>query len=418
MRLLFVTPYYKPAYVYGGPVRSIPALCESLAAMGANVTVHTTDANGRGSLSAAASGQKHLNGVEVRYFRRRGTRTYYYSSDLARACLRDARHFDLIYVFSNWCYPLLPACRAARSASVPCVVSPRTSFMSEAWKRKRLKKLIYHLLVERASINSAAALHYTSTFELEQSRWLRLKPRAFVIPNPVDRTEFQRKQARGGFRRKHGIPDDLPVILCLGRLEHRKGLDLTLTGFAGMPSGGARLVIAGPDEDGQLARLRLLAQNLGIEGRVVFTGMLDSAQRIQAFADADIFLLTSRSENFGVAVVEAMAAGLPVIVSNLVGIAPEISRFGAGITVALDPRAISTALTTLASSPCMRHALGIRGVQLAGTLFDPRAVAQKMMERFHSIIAACPRPAGRSRARLPKGVTAACSSKEPAGCAS
>ena len=388
MHLLFVTPFYKPAYTYGGPTRSIPALAEGLASLGVEVTVYTTNANGKQNLPLDAGKPSYLDGVEVVYFNRDIPGSYFYTRQLGIACHRNANIFDAIYVASNWAYPLIPACKSAGNAKRPYIITPRTSFMQKTWKGKFLKKWVYHYGIERRLINRAAAVHYTSDLECHESTWLNLRPSSFIVPNPVDIREFAHLPQRGTFREAHHISLGEKIILYLGRIEARKGLDLTLSAFAQIASDfpTSRLVLAGPDEDNYSVTLRELAAQLGIAERVQFTGYLNSHQRLEAYADSDIFILSSRSENFGMAVVEAMACGLPVIVSDLVGLAPVIKNDSAGLVTPLTPDDITAAIRALLQDEQLCKQFGYKGIQVAYERFAPKAVAQQMLQAFETTL--------------------------------
>jgi glycosyltransferase involved in cell wall biosynthesis len=386
-RILVVTPFYKPAYVYGGPTRSIPALCEGWVSLGVEVTVYTTNANGAVNLPVSTEQGYEINGVTVQYFQRRLRGNYFYSPDLAQACHIGVKQFDLVYIASNWGYPFIPVCRAAIHSGIPFVITPRTSFMRETWKGKYLKKLAYHRLFERSLITRAVAIHYTTTFEVTESVWLGLNVPFFVVPNPVDIEEFSQLPETGGFRNKYSIERDAKIILFLGRIEVRKGIDLTLRAFSSVKNEfpDARLVLAGPEEDGYLDTVMRMANSLGVLDRLTVTGFLNAWQRLEAIVDADIFILTSYSENFGMALVEAMAGGLPVLISDRVGIGDDVSDTGAGIVAPLNPDAIARGLAYMLSCPEQRRTMGQQGKQ-AAQKYQPRKVAELMLTELEPFI--------------------------------
>lgn len=390
MKLLIVTPFYKPAYIYGGPTRSVPSLAEAIAATGTEVTVFTTNANGKGSLDVASDSTVEVDGVSVRYFRRDFPGSYFFSTQLTYACFRQVSQFHLVYVISNWGFPFLPACSAAWRAKTPYVVTPRTALMRRTWKGTHVKKALYHSVFERILLNRASAIHYTSELEQAESRWLNLHRRSFIVPNPVSIDEFNHLPAKGQFRKKWNISSDSWIVLFLGRIEPRKGLDLTLQGFSQIvdvvPS--AQLVIAGPEEDNYRATLQRKAKQLGVDNHLLFTGHLNGTDRLTALVDADVFILTSYSENFGMAVVEAMACGLPVIVSDQVGLADLIHQENAGLITQLEPESISTALLTLLQDPDLASKIGETGKIVARRSFAPDAVAQRMLQEFDNVLAA------------------------------
>jgi len=391
VKLLFVTPFYKPAFIYGGPTRSLPALCEALVAEGSEVSVYTTDAKGSGSLDIPLGIAQDVKGVKVHFYRRVWGGNYYFAPDLIKACYNNVGKFDLMYIYSTWTYPFVPCCRAAHRAAVPYVVSPRTSFMRETWKGKQLKKWAYHFLVERHWITKASALHYTTNLELRESEWLGLRTPFFIVPNPVDQTEFSCLPARGVFRAAQNIAADAKVVLYLGRIEPRKGLDLTLAAFAQASSREPRafLVLAGPEEENYGAILKQIVAQLGIVDRVIFTGYLDAETRLKALVDADLFVLTSYSENFGMAVVEAMAAGLPVILSDMVGIAEDVREEQAGIVVPLSVEEIARKMSEVLSSEELRRDLSRKAIRVARERFSPMKVADIMLGELGKIVGKC-----------------------------
>jgi glycosyltransferase involved in cell wall biosynthesis len=382
MKLLVVSPFYKPAYEFGGPARSVPLLCEAMANLGVEVTVFTTNAQGDHSLPVEPNLPMMIDDVQVTYFERDILNRYFYSRKLAHACTQHAKDFDSIYIVSNWGYPLIPICRAAQKHTIPYIVSPRTAFMRTTWTGKYLKKMAYHQLVERSLINGAQALHYTSPLEMDESAWLRLKPVPWINPNPVDLSEIEHMPPRGTWRKARGIPDETRLILYLGRIEARKGIDLTLEAFAKIAhlEKDVVLVLAGPDEDNYVSLLQALCQEYELIDRVIFTGYLDSQTRLAALADADIFVLTSRAENFGVAVVEAMAAGIPVLVSNFVGLAPTIEGSKVGLVTSLDSDDIARKLMQLLASQDLRSAFGRQARIVANVNYSPTQVARTMLE--------------------------------------
>ena len=141
--------------------------------------------------------------------------------------------------------------------------------------------------------------------------------------------------ARSRFRRKYQISDTEQIILYLGRIEHRKGLDLSLEAFARVSREFLKcvFVVAGPEEDGYREILEEKASKLKVDQKVLFTGYLNPVERLEAFMDADLFILNSYSENFGMAVVEAMASGLPIITANLPGVRGVIEENVNGLLV-------------------------------------------------------------------------------------
>jgi glycosyltransferase involved in cell wall biosynthesis len=390
MHIGVVVPYYKPASVYGGPVRSVSALCEGLTKAGARVTVLTTNANGAGFLTVPTGQAVEVDGVPVSYYERRGAglaASYYYSPGLRRACREKIREMDAVYICATWTYGMLAGAGAAGAAGVPFVVSPRGSFMTWSMSQKRLKKRAYLALVERRLVNGAAAIHCTSSLEEQQLRPWGFRPPVTVIPNGLDLTPFERLPARGALRLALGVPPEGTLSLFVGRLHRMKRLDLMIAAFAGVarerPT--AHLLIVGPEGDGSGKRAQEQVAGLGLSDRVHFAGLLEGTALMQAYADADVQVLLSHRENFAMVVAEAMAAGLPVLVTEEVGLAAEVVQAGAGYRVAAEPAGAGPGWSGLLGDPELRRSMGERGRELVGRHFASEAVSARMLEFLRQI---------------------------------
>ncbi len=390
MRILFVASYYKPAYVYGGPVRSVPALAEQLAALGHEVTIFTTNANGDVDLDVPTDKPVEVDGLSVHYFRRSSglSGRYFYAPDLGRACRKDVAKHDIVYVSATWTYPFVAAGWSARHAEVPYVVCPRGSFMEWSMGRKWLKKRIYLQLVERRFTEAASAIHCTSEMELEQIKHWKFKSPAVLIPNGVDLRPFQSLPPKGSLRQALGIPASAPVSLYVGRMHVMKRIDRTVEAFSSvvrtLPD--AHMILVGPDEDGSGERARRWVTQHGLSDRVHFTGGLTGNQLLQAYVDSDLLVLLSHRENFGMVVVEAMAAGLPVLVSSNVGLGSDVQNAGAGVVVDADSPEVEAAWLDLLKSQNQHTDMANAARQIAQSRFSSEAAAQQMSDLFERII--------------------------------
>ena len=205
---------------------------------------------------------------------------------------------------------------------------------------------------------------------------------------------FARLPARGAFRAKYLNGFKGALLLYLGRLNAKKGLDVLLNAMqqvhAKMPD--ARLAIVGAGDPPEFAaQVQAWVQADGLAQNVVMPGLLMGAEKLQAFADADIFVLPSHAENFSFAMFEAMAARLPVVISDTLNFAPEIARMGAGRVVAREPRAFAEALMQLLAAPDTRHAMGEQGAQLAAR-YSWSAVGKQMERALEAVIRNEPLP--------------------------
>ena len=219
--------------------------------------------------------------------------------------------------------------------------------MLDPWsmRQRPFRKMAYMTWRLRRNLNNAASIHCTSEGERDLLERLHLRAPRIVEPNGVDLAEFVNLPQRGAFRNRYSGIGDRPIVLFLGRLHYKKGLDLLIPAFASGTSGEVMLVIAGPDGDGYQAKIERLVDLYKLNDRVLFTGMLYGRERIEALADADLFVLPSYQENFGIAVVEALSAGCPVLVSDKVNIHKQITDAGVGGMVPTRVDSLAMALT-------------------------------------------------------------------------
>jgi glycosyltransferase involved in cell wall biosynthesis len=256
-------------------------------------------------------------------------------------------------------------------------------------QQKWLKKRLWLALIERRLINKAAAIHCTSILEEEQLKQWHFKPPSVVIPNPLDMTPFQQLPERGKLRQSLGIPSNGTLSLFVGRLHKMKRLGLMIEAFAKVTEriSDGHLLIVGPEGDGSGERAKKQVFELGLSDRVHFAGMLTGAPLMQAYADADMLVLLSYRENFGMVVAEAMAAGLPVLVSREVGLAEEVAQAGAGFVVPAEVGQVAQAWQEILAKSDLRQAMGQRGKALVQQRFASDVVARQMLGLLASISA-------------------------------
>lgn len=388
MKFLFVAPFYKPAYVYGGPTRSIPSLCEGLARRGNKVEVVTTNANGDSTLEVRVGKPVDVDGVKVTYYPQSTIAgRFFYSPALKQACFERADEFDFVYVYGIWNYPAIAAGSACRRQGVPYIVSPRTGLMRWPMRQGWYRKKLYLWLLGQRYLDGAWAMHYTTEVEKRESEQRKIDTPGFVVPNCMDFSEFDALPESGLFREEFGISVKAPLLLFLGRIEPRKGVEISLRAFAEAKrdTPEAQFVVAGPGDDEYVAQLREQADDLRIDDATHFPGYVDASERLRALVDADVFILTSHTENFAMAAVEAMAAGTPVLLSDEVGVAENAADAGAGVSVALDEREVTNELRHLLADPSLRNEMGAQGPPHVRETYRPDAVAPQMIEAIEEL---------------------------------
>jgi glycosyltransferase involved in cell wall biosynthesis len=190
---------------------------------------------------------------------------------------------------------------------------------------------------------------------------------------------------RGEFRRKFAAFNGRPIVVFLGRVHPGKGVELLLPAFARMGHRDAMLAIVGPDSRNYLAQMRGEVQRLGLQDRVIFAGMMPGRSRIEALVDADLFALPSEHENFGIAVLEALAAGAPVIISDQVGICKEVTEAGVGEAVPLDADRLAAALDAWLADAPRRAEASQRARQLVFERFTWDQIARRWNDVYREL---------------------------------
>jgi glycosyltransferase involved in cell wall biosynthesis len=393
VNILVFTPYYKPAYIYGGPARSIPALCEGLTKGGANVTVFTTNANGLGKVIAVPTNLPlDIDGVVVSYFSVDWplARLYpFYSSRLGQACKSYISKFDVVYIAGNWTYPVWAGASSAERTKTPYIISPRGSFMKWSMGEKMFKKRVYLALLERRIVNHAAAIHVTSLLEKAQLRKWNFTPPVFTIPNGINIKPFTHLPQRGKLRDSLGIPQKSTVSLFVGRLHKEKRLDLIIKSFANFSQelSNTHLLIVGSDQDGTGKMAKDLVSRLCLSSQVHFLGPLIGDNLMQAYVDSDLLVLMSHRENFGMVVLEALAIGLPVLLTKEVGLADEIEQSKSGLVVEANEIEAGKVWRNLLLEQDVRESMGKKGAALVCDRFETGIVASKMADLLHLVSA-------------------------------
>lgn len=363
MRILHVVPTYFPARRYGGPIVSVHGLCRALAARGHDVQVFTTNVDGPGTLDVPVAKNVDVDGVQVRYFPSPQPRLYW-SPAMRRALAAETRAFDVVHTHAVYLWPGVAAARTARSAGVPYVISPRGMLVPELIARKsRIVKSLWLRLLEQRAFAHASAIHFTSQLEWDDARRVALPlPSPIVIPNGVDLPP------------RPDVTRDDRTLVFLGRVTWKKGLDRVIEA---LPRLGARLLVAGNDEEGLTPRLRELAARNG--ATVEFLGPVYGPAKDELLARATLFVLLSTSENFGNAVLEALAMETPVVLSEGVGLAGDVVRAKAGV-LGLDD------VPALLADRARREEMGRNGRALVESRFAWPAIAEQMERAYGGLL--------------------------------
>ncbi len=392
MKILHIASSYWPAFEFGGPIQSVHLLNKFLVKQGIEITVFTTNA-GLKNKKNLLFGRHNLEGVEVVYFPYTGAKNFNYSPELKKALKKEIENFDLVHITGVWNYPIFAAASCAKRHKKPYIISPRGTLYEETFFGgsilSKVKKSIYWPLVAKKIIENSESLHFTTQDEAEKTiEFLNLKNNYFIVPNGLDLGQFLKDLPQKGYFKSKYLPLGNDYILILGRLNWKKGFDILVPAFAEVLKEypDLYLAIVGPDEKNYQKIIKKLIQKNNIKDRVIFTGLLKGKEKLGAYLDARAFVLPSYSENFGMVVLEAMACGLPTIISNKVGIYKEVEKHQAGLIAKANPKSISWALLNVLKNPNLAGSLSENGKNLVKQVYDIKEVAKNMAREYDKIV--------------------------------
>jgi glycosyltransferase involved in cell wall biosynthesis len=385
VRILHVIPHYYPAVRYGGPIRSVHGLAAATGALGHEVHVYTTNVDGPGVSDVPTGAPVKRDGVSVWYFPAGFGRKVFRSPAMDRKLDQAVPNFDIVHIHYIWVWPTVAAATAARRHRVPYVLSPRGMLVADLIRRKsQLAKRTWLMLFDRRNVEAAAAVHVTAESEAAELRALGLKPRRIkVIPNGID-TPGNTGLAAGAPASASSQVGSAPYVLFLGRISWKKGLDRLISAIAVVE--GVDLVIAGYDENNYQASAERLAAQAGVRARVRFIGPVDGDAKWALIRAASCLVLPSYNENFGMAVIEGMAAGCPVVVTEEVGLADVVRESGSGLVASGRPGDLAKAIASVVRSPESRREMGAAGVRTTRERFGWPAIARQVQALYFSCL--------------------------------
>jgi glycosyltransferase involved in cell wall biosynthesis len=386
MKILHVIANLAPRY--GGPSKACWEMARAVAGLGHQVSIYTTNQDGPEVLPVPTDTPVWREGVEVRYFPVQPPRYWSPSSGLARALRQEIRNVDLVHVHNLYLFHDLVAGRYCRLFGVPYLIQPHGSLDPFIYGRHRWRKRVMEWGFQNRAIRRAAAILFTTAAERELAAPFTLGTPGVVVPLGLDLDEFAALPAPGEFRRRHPELGAKHIILFFGRINFKKGLDIVAQAFGivARRRQDVHLVIAGPDNEGWGARVRTWLAAEGVEASTTFTGMVLGPEKLAVLRDAGLFVLPSYSENFGLAVIEAMAAGLPVIISDRVNIWQEVEAGRAGRIIPCDPTALADQMLDLLDHPEVAADLAKKGRALVEESFQWPRIAARLAEAYGRII--------------------------------
>jgi glycosyltransferase involved in cell wall biosynthesis len=328
MNILHVIPTYKPAYIYGGPIYSSSALCEQLVADGHEVTVLTTTANGDVELPVPPGVAQDVDGVKTLYFKRVTKDNTNFSPDLVKFLYKNIKKYDAVHIHSWWNLVAIFTVLICYIKRVRPVFSPRGMLCqyiletNHPFQKKIIQTVIGNRLLPKVKF------HATSTMEVHEIKEMYPSSQVEEIFNFVS------------------VPETPPVakapigekikFLFMSRIDPKKGLELLFKGLS-MVQFPYELTIAGPYKDEYVDQLKALTREYKIDQHIKWVGPVYGDAKFKLLYDHDVMVLTSYNENFANIVIESLAMGTPVLISNMVGLSAYIANNNLGWISTIDP---------------------------------------------------------------------------------
>lgn len=371
--------------VHGGPSRAIVAMERALTAAGANVTTATTDDDGPGRRLRRDDRMAEANGATRIYFRKQ-IEFYKIAPALAPWLWKNVQRFDVVHIHALFSFASVVAGVIARLRRVPYVVRPLGTLSSFGMTERRpwLKRISLRL-IEAPLLRGAAYVHLTSQSELDEARSLGLRFNGGVIPLGVERCDIPPVEPEA---RRTASPDVARrTLLYLSRIDRKKNIEGLLSAFAmvARQRQNVTLNIAGDGPAEYVETLKAHAAALSIDRRVEWLGHVEGDAKSAVLAAADIFVLPSYSENFGIAAVEAMLAGRSCILADGVGVAREAAAAAACRVTTPAAPALAEAIVQLLDNDAERESIGRRAAAFAQREYSTAVMAQRLIALYAAL---------------------------------
>ncbi|GAB4523132.1 MAG: glycosyltransferase [Pleurocapsa sp.] len=388
MRILQVVPSF--SLVYGGPSQMIRGFSRALADAGAEITVLTTNSNGdagQAPLDVPLGRAIAEENYQVVYFPCFPFRRYKFSLPLCQWLTVHSGEYDLAHIHALFSPVSTLAATIARYQKLPYILRPLGTLDPADLQKKKFFKQIYGRLLEKPNLAAAAGIHFTSEEEARISARFGAKTQDLVIPLGVNMPQLPEKNK---VRQDLGIDNNIPLILYMSRLDRKKGLDLLLPALEQLQATGwdFHLVLAGgnPQNPDYEREIKNRIENSALKSRSTLTGFVQGELKLGLLQDADLFVLPSYYENFGIAVAEAMAVGTPVVISDRVHIYQEIQTAQAGWITSCGVEDLINALSLALRSPEERKQRGNNAYNLVQQKYNWQAIAKQTMGIYEEII--------------------------------
>lgn len=376
--------------VYGGPSQMVRGLSAGLANVGADVTVLTTDSNGdidQPPLEVPLNQPVSTDGYQIRYFRCAPFRRYKFSTGLLSWLTSHSNDYDIAHIHALFSPVSSMAAAIARFRHLPYILRPLGTLDPADLQKKRQLKQIYAALLEGPNIAGATAMHFTSQQEAKISERFGATTKDLVIPLGVSTTPITESI---DIRDRFSIPHDRPILLYMSRVDPKKGIELLVPALEKLVQDGVpfHFVLCGanPQDRAYETQIRQQIEASSLAEHTTLTGFVSGNLKAALLAAADVFVLPSYYENFGIAVAEAMMAGKPVVISDGVHIWEDVKNSASGWVTSTAIAPLTEALQTALINTEMRQQRGLNAKTFAESHYNWNAIAKQTLAAYHQLL--------------------------------